>query len=146
MACAAAMGLRLCGRLAGPLLAACLVACGEPTNPDSFGGPTGFSRVVGTVTRANGAPAEPGMSVWLARCESPIGGLAGQSETRGGGSYEIIGALPPITEPPIQDSMVLPREVIAGTDVAFSGPVDVTFYPTGRPDTLEALVVNLREN
>lgn len=86
------------------------------------------------------------MSVWLTRCESPIGGPAGSTETRHEGSYEIHGALPPTTDPAIQDSMVLACEVIAGTNIAYSGPVDVTFYPTGRPDTLEAIVIDVMEN
>lgn len=128
-----------------PLVLASLVGCEGPSDIDDYGGPSGYTRISGSVLRAGGEAVGPGTQVALTRCESPVGGLAGKTTTDSNGSYSLTGSLPPLVMPEGRNSIELECEVIAGLNVLASGPLEVTFHRTTSPDTLTPLVVDLRE-
>ncbi|MEK9501398.1 carboxypeptidase-like regulatory domain-containing protein [Gaopeijia maritima] len=138
--------MKLLSRLvSATLVAASIAGCEGPSDIDDYGGPSGYTRISGTVLGAGGEAVDPGTQVALTRCESPVGGLAGKTTTDSNGSYSLTGSLPPVGMPEGRNSIELECEVIVGLNVLASGPLDVTFHRTTSPDTLTPLVVDLRE-
>lgn len=123
----------------------CLFAGCSGDHDHDWGPPSGYARVDGRVTYADGTPGPKDMEVALTRCGSPVGGLAGSSRTAAGGTFSVEGSLAPIDLfPQGSDSLKVQCELIAGQGFATSGPLDVYFFRRSREPTV--LHVDLKQS
>jgi hypothetical protein len=132
---------KLAIRIAAAFFAA-LAAC-DNTIVDEWGGPAGWSRVMGTVVRSNGTGAAD-LEILVTRCASPLGGLAGTGRTGPNGSFAVDASLPPagVLLASVIDTLHTECTIVA--DRGFAEKVVELTWSTQR-SSAPVVIVELRE-